>query len=489
MNLDQHELEDSLGADRHIISRLMDSFEPAAGDGAGATAATFGEAKKRTSSASDKARCNKGLPSRQKGCGGRGGEITLANRNSLAEVRLDQEEEGTADTRASNIKRVVSSNNAKSAPKGEMTAALAAGSCATCRTPPAEAARRAKTAPLAPIPSSLIMRSSSSPPVQQDKRVKSRSYCNAGAKQRREEDEQRQRQQGERKKQEVRARRKAKERARRRLHRSTTSDDAATDGTGINKSSKGKKKTKNKKEGEEGGEEDILGSGGIGGGTEIPDDHRRVNNNECPPLLRPTAPTTLVPAEAELVEDVSEGQTEPSQTRESRKRGETERLEEEGGTSLGRGEVSCEGAAFVGEAHTAHCRHGQLGHDEQSHQVLKPKAPEGNWSEGEEKEENGEVGEQGEKRRGPQGRDEELSYTVANASCEYSEYGEDDFEDDAAQQQILQPTAPWEHRGEEEKEEEAPERKKDDEEIGLVAFVEDFPNSDYGDEDFEDDVS
>ncbi len=197
----QNELEDALGADRHVVSRLIHSFE----------AASAGTVRSKK------------------------------NKVSRAGLSI--------------------SNSAQSTPRERVSFPAAAGA-------------RSKTAPLVSNRSSML--------GQRAKHKKTPSLRGAGTKQQQDEEGQKQlQQQKDRERREMRARRKAKERARRRLRNIATDDAGAAKRENAPSEKKG---------------QSVDDPSEHGGGAGEIDDRLGVEQNELPPpLLRPTAPGTLLP--------------------------------------------------------------------------------------------------------------------------------------------------------------------------------------------------
>lgn len=354
MNL-KHELEESLDADRHVVSRLIDSFET--------TASATAEGKKKRAPSST-SRGNMQVRPRQKESGDRehgGVSVTWADRCPLAEVRLDGEED-RADP------------SAQSTPRGKISP-LSAG-----QTTAAASTRRTKTAPLAPT--SGEKRLSSAP---QAILTETTSLLGARAKGKPEE---------EGKKREIRARRKAKERARRRL-RNLAPERGEPSGKKENKT-------------------DF--SGGNAGGTENTSHQIRDREHELPRILRPTAPTPLsskVAADDVLTE--ASGHDQPTQPRQLAN--------------------STSPDSILGEENDVRGGHGGGGHSNDG---------------------------------------------------AISDYDDDDFVDDT-QPQLLQPISPLEIWRT--KEGITPDGQGDSEEVGCVPVDREGSTSDYGDDDFEDEAT
>lgn len=358
-----------MDADRHVVSRLIDSFERTQ------TATSAGK-EKRVSSASGSRRGNNHARPRQKGSGGRahgGVSVTWADRCPLAEVRLGGAEDSVDDS-------------PQSTPRGKISV-LAAG-----QVPMVAPTTWSRTAPL--TLNSGRKRLSRA----QANLTQTPSFLGADAKRKPEE---------EGKKRAIRARRKAKERARRRLRSLATDDTSARNERGEPPEKKDNK---------------TDCSGGNAGGTENTDHQQRGREHELLTILRPTAPTPLpskVPLDGVLASD-----------------------------------------AYLTERRGHH----QPG---QPHQLANSPTPDNK------------LRQEDEVREGHVGGESSSNGAV-------SDYGDDDFVDDT-QPLVLRPTASREKRGE--KEGIVRERQGDSEETRCVPVHREGSNSDYGDEDFEDDAT
>lgn len=351
-----------------MVSRLIDSFER--------THAATAEGKKKRApspSASRRSRGNNHARPRQnrsEGTAHRRVSVAWAERCPLAEIRLDEAED-RADA---------------SVLRGKTSVPV------TGQTPTGASARRTRTAPLAPT--SGLERLSPT----QAKLTETCSPLGPGAKATPEK---------EGKKREIRARRKAKERSRRRLCNLATDDASAKNDRGEPPGIK-----KNKTE----------FSGGDAGGAENTSRLEKDGEHELPTILQPTAPTPL--SNKVAPEDV----------------------------------LTSDAAVMETSGHHQ---------PRQPHQLVGSTTPDNK------------LGEEDKVRGGHEGGESSSNGAI-------SDYGDDDFIDDT-QPQLLRPIALRENW--EVKDGIAPERQGDRQEIGCVRVDSEGLNSDYGDEDFEDDAT
>ncbi|CAM9140552.1 unnamed protein product [Ectocarpus fasciculatus] len=393
----QHELEESLSADRRVVSNLIDSFEAAAAI-AMAAAAPNGEKIKRVSSSSSSKVCreNNYQHVRKNGegrgdRGGRGGSVvTWADRYPVAEIHLLEESEGDACGESMLAKAGRAFRSAHSTPRRK---AAGAG-----RTSLGQSERRSKTAPMAPS-SGLTM-----PPVVQQERDEETPPAVVGLDAKRthnRKEDQRQVQQGLTKLQ-VRARRKAKERARRRVR------IKATDGAARNEPS-----------GKQG--DDMISAEDDGRAGSTPDDQTKVYLDQFPPLLQPTAPTALLWGGAEPGEDTPAGRIEDPDGRGGEDGSDVKRFGRGTGSFCNDVKTSCEGAAIINGSEISSRGSGDpciVYSVKQSQHVLEPTAPAVNWRQEGEQEQIEKVEAQGTER-----------VRVARDG-ENSDYGEEEFEKD-----------------------------------------------------------
>lgn len=268
--------------------------------------------------------------------------------------------------------------SAQSTPRGKISA-LAAG-----KTTLAASTRRTTTAPLAPTPGKKRLS-----PAQQPKMIETASFLDARAKGKPKD---------EGKKREIRARRKAKERARRRLRSLAPDDSSGRNGRGEEP---GKKENKADFAGGDAGRTDNTG--------------RR--DYELPRILRPTAPAPL--SRKVVADDVMTSDTHSTET------------------------------------------------NGRPRELANSTSPDRK------------LGEEDEVRGGHEGGESSIDGVT-------SEYDDEDFVDDT-QPQLLRPIAPleiWEA-----KEGIAPEGQGESEEIGCASVDREGSNSDYGDDDFEDEAT
>ncbi|CAM9152943.1 unnamed protein product [Ectocarpus sp. 12 AP-2014] len=395
----QHELEESLSADRHVVSRLIDSFEAAAAI-AMAAAAPNGEKIKRASPSSSSKICgsnNYQEVRNGEGRGDRGGRgesvVIWADRHSVTEIRRQEENEEDAYGESMLAKTGGVSRSAHSTPRRKTAGAR--------RTSLGPSKSRRKTAPLAPSSGLTIP-----PRVQQESDEEMTPVVvglDAKRTQNRKEEEQRQIQPS-RTKLQVRARRKAKERARRQVRNKATDGAATNEPFGKQRDGK-----------------ILVEDGGRAGGT--PGDQKRVAPDKFPPLLQPTAPTVLLRGGAAAGEDTPAGIIEGPDGRGGEEGGEVERFGRATGSFCDDVKTSCGGVAIVNGSEIASRCSGSgeacIGYSvKQLQHLLGPTAPavnrghEGEQQQIEKEEENG-----GERAR------------VAR-DCENSDYGEEDFEKD-----------------------------------------------------------
>ncbi|CAB1115058.1 unnamed protein product [Ectocarpus sp. CCAP 1310/34] len=396
----EHELEESLSADRHVVSRLIDSFEAAAAI-AMAAAAPNGEKIKRASSSSSSKICGsnnyKEVRKNGEGRGERGGRgesvVTWADRYPVAEIRRQEENGEDACGESMLAKTGGVSHSAHSTPRRK-----AAGAGRTSLGP---SKSRSKTAPLAHSSGLTIP-----PLVQQESGEETPPIVvglDAKRTQNRKEKEQRQIQPS-RTKLQVRARRKAKERARRQVR------SKATDGAARNEPF-GKQR-----DGKISVEDD-----GRAGST--PGDQKKIDPDKFPPLLQPTAPTALLRERAEPGEDTPAGRIEGPDGRGGGDGGEVEKFGRGTGSFCDDVKTSCEDAEIVSGSEIASRGSGSgeacIGYSaQQLQQLLEPTAPAVNWGhEGEQQQMEKEEAQGGGRAR------------VAR-DCENSDYGEEDFEKD-----------------------------------------------------------
>ncbi|CAM9755868.1 unnamed protein product, partial [Ectocarpus sp. 8 AP-2014] len=396
----QHELEESLSADRHVVSRLIDSFEAAAAI-AMAAAAPNGEKIKRASSSSSSKICGSNnyqeLRKSGEGRGDRGGRresgVTWADRYPVAEIRQQEENEEDACGESMLAKTGGVSRSAHSTPRRKV---VSAG-----RTSLGPSKMRSKTAPLAPSSGLTIP-----PLVQQESGEETPPVVvglDAKRTQNRKEEEQRQIQPS-RTKLQVRARRKAKERARRQVRNKAT-DGAARNET-FGKQRDGK----------------ILAEDDGRAGSTPGDQTNKIDPDKFPPLLQPTAPSALLRGRAEPGEDTPAGRIEGPDGRGGEVGDEAERFGRGTGSFCDDVKTSCDGAAIVNGSEIASRGSGSgeacIGYSvQQLQQLLEPTAPAVNWGHEGEQQQIEKEAQEGERAR------------VAR-DCENSDYGEEDFEKD-----------------------------------------------------------
>lgn len=381
-----------------MVSRLIDSFEAAAAI-AMAAAAPNGEKVKRTSSLSSSKICRSNNYQQVRESGGRGdrggrGEsvVTWADRYPVAEIHLQEENEEDACGEAILAKTGGVSRSAHSTPRRK--------SAGAGRTSLGSSKRRSKTAPLA-LSSGLTI-----PPLVPQERDEERPPAvvalDAKRTQNRNED-QRQIQQGLTKLQ-VRARRKAKERARRHVR------GKATDGAARNEPSGKQRK------------DTILAEGDERAGR-APGNQKKVDLDQFPPLLQPTAPTALLREGTEPGEDTTVGRIEGPGGRGGGEGGEVERFGRGTGSFCGDVKTSCEGAAVVNGSEIASRGSGSgeactVSSVKQLQQLLEPTAPAVNW------------GHEGEQQHIEKEEAQGIERARVARDCENSDYGEEDFEED-----------------------------------------------------------